>query len=74
MYIHYILYNMEINNLKIDNWIDELEQERKKLYDSLKLDFDKNKQSKIECIQTIQTKLRNYKQILKKEIEDKKKF
>jgi hypothetical protein len=65
---------MEINNLKIDNWIDELEQERKKLYDSLKLDFDKNKQSKIECIQTIQTKLRNYKQILKKEIEDKKKF
>lgn len=65
-----------INEAKIDNWMDELEQDRKKLFDGLKGSnmTDKIKQCKIENLQAIQSKLRNYKNLLKKEEEIKKNY
>lgn len=65
-----------INENKINNWLDELEQDRKKLFDDVKMNksTDKIKEDKIKNIEYIQRSLLNYKKILNKEKENNDKF
>lgn len=64
-----------INENKINNWLDELDQDRKKLFDSVKVSktTEKIKEEKIKSIEYIQRSLLNYKKLLNKEKEDKNK-
>lgn len=63
----------EINENKINNWLNELDNDRKKIFDEVKnsKSNDKNKENKILCLQQIQQKLLNYKKILINENENK---
>lgn len=65
-----------INENKINNWLDELEQDRKKLFDDIKTsnETDKLKEDKIKNLEYIQKQLISYKRILSKEKADKNKF
>jgi hypothetical protein len=65
-----------INENKINNWLDELEQDRKKLFDDVKISksTDKLKEDKIKNIEYIQRSLLNYKKILNKEKDNNDKF
>lgn len=58
-----------INENKINSWLDELEQDRKKLFDEVKSSktTDKVKEGKINNIQYIQKQLLSYKNLLTKE-------
>lgn len=69
-----IEYN--INENKINNWLDELDQDRKKLFDDIKSSklTDKLKEEKIKSIEYIQRSLLSYKKILNKEKDNKEKF
>ena len=62
-----------INENKINNWLDELEQDRKKLFDDVKnsKSSDKVKELKILKLENIQKSLLSYKKLLNKEKEDK---
>jgi hypothetical protein len=62
-----------INENKINNWLDELEQDRKKLFDDVKTSkiSEKNKEDKIKSIEYIQRSLLNYKKILYNDKKDK---
>ena len=65
-----------INENKINNWLEEIETDRKKLFDSVKTnkDTDKIKESKILKLENIQKQLLSYKQILYKEKQLKEKY
>lgn len=65
-----------INESKINNWLDELEQDRKKLFDDVKnsKSSDKVKELKILKLENIQKSLLSYKKLLNKEKEDKDKY
>lgn len=62
-----------INESKINMWLDELEQDRKKLFDDVKNNksSDKVKELKILKLENIQKSLLLYKKLLNKEKEDK---
>lgn len=65
-----------INENKINNWLDELEQDRKKIFDDVKnsKSSDKMKEQKILKLEYIQKSLLSYKKLLNKEKEDKDKY
>lgn len=65
-----------INESKINNWLDELEQDRKKLFDDVKnsKSSDKVKELKILKLENIQKSLLSYKKLLNKEKDDKEKY
>lgn len=65
--------NYEIDENKINNWLNELDNDRKKLFDDIKLSksIDKIKENKISNLQQIQRKLLDYKKILINEKENK---
>ena len=61
---------------KINNWLDELEGDRKKLFDDVKTSksTEKVKEEKIKSLEYIQRSLLTYKKILNKEKLDKEKY
>jgi hypothetical protein len=65
-----------INENKINNWLDELESDRKKIFDDIKTskNSEKIKEEKIYKLEQIQRSLLSYKKILHKEKEDIKKY
>ncbi len=73
-----MVLNMDytINESKINNWLDELEQDRKKLFDDVKVSKSTNKikEDKIKCLEYIERSLLTYKKILNKEKTDNEKF
>lgn len=60
-----------INENKINNWLDELESDRSKIFAELKTSntTDINKENKLRSLEEIQKKLMKYKKILSKEKE-----
>jgi hypothetical protein len=65
-----------INENKINNWLEEIESDRKKLFDSVKTnkETDKIKENKILKLESIQKQLLSYKHILYKEKQEKEKY
>lgn len=65
-----------INENKINNWLDELENDRKKLFDDIKTskESDKMKEDKIKCLEYIEKQLLSYKKLLNKEKEKSEKY
>ena len=65
-----------INENKINNWLDELDQDRKKLFDDVKISksTEKVKEDKIKSLEYIQRCLLSYKKILNKEKESENKY
>jgi len=65
-----------INENKINNWLDELEQDRKKIFDDVKISksSDKMKEQKILKLEYIQKSLLSYKNLLNKEKSDNEKY
>lgn len=61
--------NYDINENKINNWLDELENDRKKIFDEIKTSksSDNVKEQKIQRLELIQKNLLVYKKILSKE-------
>lgn len=68
--------DFQINENKINNWLDELEQDRKKLFDDVKNNksSDKIKEDKIKNIEYIQKQLISYKRLLTKEKDNNEKY
>jgi hypothetical protein len=68
--------DFSINEGKINNWLDELEQDRKKLFDDVKNNksTDKMKELKILKLENIQKSLLCYKKILNTEKEKNEKY
>jgi hypothetical protein len=68
--------DFSINESKINNWLDELEQDRKKLFDDVKNNksTDKMKELKILKLENIQKSLLCYKKILNTEKEKNEKY
>lgn len=68
--------DFSINESKINNWLDELEQDRKKLFDDIKnsKSTDKIKELKILKLETIQKNLLSYKKVLNIEKEKNEKY
>ena len=68
--------NYDINENKINNWIDEIESDRKKLFDDIKTSksSDTIKENKIYNLEKIQRSLLAYKKILNKEKDEKEKY
>ncbi len=60
-----------INENKINNWLDELESDRSKIFVDLKSSntTDLNKENKLRSLEEIQKKLMKYKKLLSKEKE-----
>jgi hypothetical protein len=69
-----IEYN--INENKINNWLDELENDRKKIFDDIKTSksSDAMKEAKIKSLEYIQKQLLQYKKLLNKEKDLKDKY
>lgn len=69
-------FDYSINESKINNWLDELEQDRKKLFDDIKTSktTDKMKEDKIKCLEYIERSLLTYKKILNKDKNEKEKY
>ena len=65
-----------INENKINNWLEEIESDRKKLFDSVKSnkETDKIKENKILKLESIQKQLLSYKHLLYKEKQEKEKY
>jgi hypothetical protein len=65
-----------INESKINNWLEEIESDRKKLFDSVKTnkETDKIKENKILKLESIQKQLLSYKHLLYKEKQEKEKY
>ena len=65
-----------INENKINNWLDELEGDRKKLFDDVKTSksSDKMKEDKIKNLEYIQKQLLSYKKLLNKEKNEKENY
>jgi hypothetical protein len=61
--------NYDINENKINNWLDELENDRKKMFDEIKTSksSDNVKEQKIQRLELIQKNLLAYKKLLSKE-------
>lgn len=61
--------NYDINENKINNWLDELENDRKKIFDEIKTSksSDNMKELKIQKLEQIQKNLLGYKKLLTKE-------
>jgi hypothetical protein len=61
-----LIIEYTINENKINNWLDELEQDRKKLFDDIKnsKSSDKIKELKILKLENIQKSLLGYKKLL----------
>jgi hypothetical protein len=61
--------NYDINENKINNWIEEIEGDRKKLFDDVKTSksSDNIKENKIYNLEKIQRCLLAYKKLLNKE-------
>lgn len=68
--------NYDINENKINNWIDEIESDRKKLFDDIKTSksSDTIKENKIYNLEKIQRSLLAYKKILNREKDEKEKY
>ena len=66
-------HHYNINELKINSWLDEIEADRTKLFNDIKTnaESDNNKESKIKSLENIQKTLITYKKILTKEKNDK---
>jgi hypothetical protein len=62
-------HTYHFNENKILNLLDELDQDRSKLFTTIKTDkeSDKISEDKVRCIETIQKNLIMYKKILNKE-------
>jgi Mg2+ and Co2+ transporter CorA len=60
-----------INEQKINNWLEELEADRTKIFIDLKSSnsSDTNKENKLRSLEEIQKKLMKYKKLLNKEKE-----
>ena len=71
-----IKIDYSINENKINNWLDELEGDRKKLFDDVKTSksSDKMKEDKIKNLEYIQKNLLSYKKLLNKEKNEKEKY
>ena len=65
-----------INENKINNWLEEIESDRKKLFDSVKTnkETDKIKENKILKLESIQKQLLSYKHLLYKEKQEQEKY
>jgi len=65
-----------INENKINDWLNEIESDRKKLFDSVKAnkETDKIKENKILKLESIQKQLLAYKHLLNKEKQEKEKY
>lgn len=65
-----------INESKINNWLDELEGDRKKLFDDVKnsKSTERTKEDKIKALESIQRSLLLYKKLLNKEKDEKEKY
>ena len=65
-----------INESKINNWLEELETDRKRLFDDIKTSktSDKIKEDKIRNLEYIQKQLLSYKKLINKEKEAKIKY
>ena len=65
-------YNL--NEQKITNLLDELDQDRNKLFGDLKVskETDKIKEDKVKCLENLQKYILTYKRILNKEKEQDK--
>lgn len=65
-----------INENKINNWLEELEGDRKKLFDDVKTSktTDKMKEDKIKNLEYIQKQLLSYKKLLNKEKDKKENY
>ena len=65
-----------INENKINNWLDELEGDRKKLFDNIKTSnsTDTMKEEKIKRLENIQKNLLSYKKLLNKEKTENEKY
>jgi len=61
--------NYDINENKINNWLDELENDRKKMFDEIKTSksSDNVKEQKIQRLELIQKNLLAYKKLLSRE-------
>ncbi len=68
--------NYDINENKINNWIEEIESDRKKLFDDIKTSksSDTIKENKIYNLEKIQRSLLAYKKILNREKDEKEKY
>lgn len=66
----------DINENKINNWLEELESDRKKLFDDIKTSksTDKMKNEKVYKLEQIQRNLLAYKNLLNKEKDEKEKY
>lgn len=65
-----------INENKINNWLEELEGDRKKLFDDIKTSktTDRMKEDKIKNLEYIQKQLLSYKKLLNKEKDKKENY
>jgi hypothetical protein len=65
-----------INESKINTWLDELDGDRKKIFDDIKMSksSEKVKEDKIYKIESIQRSLLQYKKLLTKEKADNEKY
>ena len=65
-----------INENKINNWLDEFEQDRNKLFNDVKTSksTEKIKEDKIKSLEYIQRTLLSYKKLLSKEKEQNEKY
>lgn len=65
-----------INESKINNWLEELETDRKRLFDDIKTSktSDKIKENKVRNLEYIQKQLLSYKNLINKEKEAKNKY
>jgi Mg2+ and Co2+ transporter CorA len=68
--------NYSINENKINDWLGELDQDRKKIFDDIKnsKSSDSIKESKLKSIENIQKQLISYKRLLNKEKDGKDKY
>jgi len=65
-----------INENKINTWLDELDNDRRKLFDDIKStkSTERMKEDKIRNIENIQKQLLAYKKLINKEKNEKEKY
>lgn len=68
--------DFNINENKINNWLDEIETDRKKIFDAVKINktSDTTKENKIQSLERLQKALLSYKKLLTKEKNEKEKY
>lgn len=67
-----MIQDYNINNNKINIWLDELNSDRNKFFNEVKTssESEKLKEDKIKSLENIQKALLNYKKILSREKQD----